>query len=49
MKHHPYFLKLLANCEQLAYSGHMLNEGGLQSIPKLHFPGELSLGVLLGS
>jgi flavin-dependent dehydrogenase len=44
MKHHPFFAKLLEGGERIAYGARALNEGGLQSIPKLHFPG----GVLLG-
>jgi electron-transferring-flavoprotein dehydrogenase len=48
MKHHPYFAKLLANGERLAYGGRTLNEGGLQSIPKLHFPGGALIGCSAG-
>jgi electron-transferring-flavoprotein dehydrogenase len=39
MKHHPFFAKILEGGECLAYGARALNEGGLQSIPKLHFPG----------
>ena len=39
MKHHPYFKKLLTGGERIAYGGRVLNEGGLQSIPQLNFPG----------
>src|SRR5882724_10047291 len=48
MKHHPYFAGLLANGERLAYGGRTLNEGGLQSIPKLHFPGGALIGCSAG-
>lgn len=48
MKHHPYFSKLLANGERLAYGGRTLNEGGLQSIPQLHFPGGALIGCSAG-
>jgi electron-transferring-flavoprotein dehydrogenase len=44
LKHHPFFAKLLEGGECLAYGGRALNEGGLQSIPKLAFPG----GGLIG-
>ncbi len=40
MKHHPYIAKLLSgDSTRIAYGARTLNEGGLQSIPKLHFPG----------
>ena len=48
MKHHPYISKLLENGERLAYGGRTLNEGGLQSIPKLHFPGGALIGCSAG-
>ncbi|KAG6811565.1 hypothetical protein H0H92_006869 [Tricholoma furcatifolium] len=48
MKHHPYFRKLLAGGERLAYGARTLNEGGLQSIPKLHFPGGALIGCSAG-
>ncbi|KAI0640368.1 FAD/NAD-P-binding domain-containing protein [Trametes meyenii] len=45
MKHHPYFRDLLSGNETgIAYGARVLNEGGLQSVPKLNFPG----GVLIG-
>lgn len=48
MKHHPYFAKLLADGERIAYGGRTLNEGGLQSIPKLSFPGGALIGCSAG-
>lgn len=48
MKHHPYFAKLLANGERLAYGARTLNEGGLQSVPRLHFPGGALVGCAAG-
>ncbi|THH15538.1 hypothetical protein EW146_g4953 [Bondarzewia mesenterica] len=49
MKHHPYFAKLLSgDSSRLAYGGRVLNEGGLQSIPKLHFPGGALIGCSAG-
>lgn len=49
MKHHPYFAQLLSgNSERLAYGARTLNEGGLQSVPKLHFPGGALIGCSAG-
>jgi electron-transferring-flavoprotein dehydrogenase len=48
MKHHPFFAKFLEGGECLAYGARALNEGGLQSIPKLHFPGGALLGCSAG-
>jgi electron-transferring-flavoprotein dehydrogenase len=43
-KHHPDVAKHLAGGKRIAYGARAISEGGLQSIPKLYFPG----GVLLG-
>ncbi len=43
-KHHPDILPLLTQGRCLKYGARALNEGGLQSIPKLTFPG----GALIG-
>jgi electron-transferring-flavoprotein dehydrogenase len=43
-KHHPAVAKHLKGGKRIAYGARAISEGGLQSIPKLHFPG----GVLLG-
>lgn len=48
MKHHPYYRNLLASGERLAYAARVLNEGGLQSIPKLNFPGGALIGCSAG-
>ena len=48
MKHHPLFADLLEGGECIAYGARVLNEGGLQSIPKLHFPGGALLGCSAG-
>ncbi|KAG8902800.1 hypothetical protein FRB99_004099 [Tulasnella sp. 403] len=48
IKHHPYFRTLLEGGERIAYGGRTLNEGGLQSIPKLHFPGGALIGCSAG-
>ncbi len=49
MKHHPYIAKLLSgDSTRIAYGARTLNEGGLQSIPKLHFPGGALIGCSAG-
>ncbi|KAI0714376.1 FAD/NAD(P)-binding domain-containing protein [Cerioporus squamosus] len=49
MKHHPYFRKLLSgDSSRIAYGARVLNEGGLQSVPKLHFPGGALIGCSAG-
>lgn len=48
MKHHPFFAQILEGGERLAYGARALNEGGLQSIPKLYFPGGALIGCSAG-
>ncbi|PWN36017.1 putative flavo protein-ubiquinone oxidoreductase [Meira miltonrushii] len=48
MKHHPYFANLLEGGECLAYGARALNEGGYQSIPKVHFAGGALIGCSAG-
>jgi electron-transferring-flavoprotein dehydrogenase len=54
MKHHPYFRSLLVPtdagppAERIAYAARVLTEGGLQSVPKLHFPGGALIGCSAG-
>lgn len=48
MKLHPYFSELLKDGERIAYGGRTINEGGLQSIPRLHFPGGALIGCSAG-
>ncbi|HEY8571091.1 electron transfer flavoprotein-ubiquinone oxidoreductase [Phenylobacterium sp.] len=43
-KHHPEVAKYLEGGKRIAYGARAISEGGLQSVPKLYFPG----GVLLG-
>ncbi|HEX7885909.1 MAG TPA: electron transfer flavoprotein-ubiquinone oxidoreductase [Phenylobacterium sp.] len=43
-KHHPEVAKYLEGGKRISYGARAISEGGIQSIPKLHFPG----GVLLG-
>jgi electron-transferring-flavoprotein dehydrogenase len=56
MKHHPYLRKLLSPSSssdtftpsRIAYGARVLVEGGLQSIPLLHFPGGAIIGDSAG-
>ncbi|KIK76733.1 hypothetical protein PAXRUDRAFT_413626 [Paxillus rubicundulus Ve08.2h10] len=49
MKHHPYFARLLSGSStRVAYGARALNEGGLQSVPKLNFPGGALIGCSAG-
>ncbi|KAF8839455.1 hypothetical protein BDN67DRAFT_953472 [Paxillus ammoniavirescens] len=49
MKHHPYFARLLSGSStRVAYGARALNEGGLQSVPQLNFPGGALIGCSAG-
>ncbi|CAL1709450.1 unnamed protein product [Somion occarium] len=49
MKHHPYFRDLLSgSATRIAYGARSLNEGGLQSVPQLNFPGGALIGCSAG-
>ncbi|KAJ7036779.1 FAD/NAD-P-binding domain-containing protein [Mycena alexandri] len=50
MKHHPHFRALLSGpgAERLAYGARALTEGGLQSLPRLDFPGGALVGCAAG-
>lgn len=48
MKTHPYYANVLEGGECVSYGARALNEGGYQSIPKLHFPGGLLVGCSAG-
>jgi electron-transferring-flavoprotein dehydrogenase len=43
-KHHPMIKKILEGGKRIEYGARAISEGGIQSIPKMAFPG----GVLLG-
>ncbi|PRP85696.1 electron-transferring-flavoprotein dehydrogenase [Planoprotostelium fungivorum] len=47
-KHHPYVSDVLEGAKCISYGARALNEGGLQSIPKLHFPGGALVGCSAG-
>lgn len=48
MKLHPMFREVLNGGRCVAYGARALNEGGLQSVPKLSFPGGLLIGCSAG-
>ncbi|KAF8983234.1 hypothetical protein BGZ46_010606 [Entomortierella lignicola] len=47
-KHHPFVKDILEGGECLAYGARALNEGGMQSVPKLYFPGGALIGCTAG-
>lgn len=47
-KQHPSIKKILKGGKRIGYGARALNEGGLQSIPKLHFPGGCLAGCSPG-
>uniref|UniRef100_A0AAQ5XW63 Electron transfer flavoprotein-ubiquinone oxidoreductase n=1 Tax=Amphiprion ocellaris TaxID=80972 RepID=A0AAQ5XW63_AMPOC len=47
-KHHPFVAPTLEGGNRIAYGARALNEGGIQSLPKLTFPGGLLIGCSPG-
>jgi electron-transferring-flavoprotein dehydrogenase len=47
-KHHPLIQPLLDGGKRIAYGARAINEGGLQSIPQLVFPGGALIGCAAG-
>lgn len=47
-KTHPYIRPLLENGKRIQYGARTLNEGGIQAIPKLTFPGGMIIGCGAG-
>ena len=47
-KQHPIFRKTLEGGRRISYGARAINEGGLQSIPKLTFPGGAIIGCSAG-
>lgn len=48
LKQHPYYKNILRGGKCISYAARALNEGGLQAVPKLHFPGGLLVGASAG-
>ncbi|MDN6179622.1 MAG: electron transfer flavoprotein-ubiquinone oxidoreductase [Halomonas subglaciescola] len=49
MKHHPLLAQHLAGGERVVYGARALTKGGLNSLPKMTFPGGLLLGCDAGT
>jgi electron-transferring-flavoprotein dehydrogenase len=47
-KTHPHIKPMFENGKRLAYGARAINEGGLQSVPKLTFPGGALIGCSAG-
>lgn len=47
-KHHPLIEPVLRGGRRVAYGARAITEGGLQSVPKLHFPGGALIGCSAG-
>jgi len=47
-KHHPAILRILESGKRVAYGARAVNKGGLQSLPKLSFPGGMLVGCGAG-
>lgn len=48
LKLHPYFRPILQNGQRIAYGARAISEGGLQSVPRLSFPGGALIGCAAG-
>ena len=48
-KHHPVIKQVLTGGQRLSYGARAITKGGLQSQPKMHFPGGLLLGDNAGT
>jgi electron-transferring-flavoprotein dehydrogenase len=48
-KHHPETLKYLEGGSRLVYGARAITKGGLNSLPKMHFPGGLLIGCDAGT
>lgn len=48
-KHHPETLKYLKGGSRLTYGARAIAKGGLNSLPKMHFPGGLLIGCDAGT
>ena len=48
MKHHPLYSKILSGGRRISYGARAINEGGIQSIPKVTFNGGALIGCSAG-
>lgn len=49
MKHHPAFSATLRGGKRVAYGARAIAKGGLNALPKMHFPGGLLIGCDAGT
>ncbi|SFD38944.1 electron transfer flavoprotein-ubiquinone oxidoreductase [Pseudoalteromonas denitrificans] len=49
MKHHPVFKDVLKGGKRIAYGARAIAKGGLNSLPKMHFPGGILTGCDAGT
>ena len=49
MKHHPVFSETLKNSKRIAYGARAIAKGGLNSLPKMTFPGGILVGCDAGT
>lgn len=49
LKHHPLYEQYLRGGSRISYGARAIAKGGLQSLPKMHFPGGLLIGCDAGT
>ncbi|WPN21711.1 electron transfer flavoprotein-ubiquinone oxidoreductase [Pseudomonas marginalis] len=49
LKHHPLYEQYLRGGSRIGYGARAIAKGGLQSLPKMHFPGGLLIGCDAGT
>ncbi|MFB5079658.1 electron transfer flavoprotein-ubiquinone oxidoreductase [Raoultella sp. C349492] len=49
MKHHPAFSQTLSGGKRLCYGARAITKGGINALPKMHFPGGLLIGCDAGT
>ncbi len=49
LKHHPLYEQFLRGGSRISYGARAIAKGGLQSLPKMHFPGGLLIGCDAGT
>ncbi len=49
MKHHPAFSQTLSGGKRLCYGARTITKGGINALPKMHFPGGLLIGCDAGT
>lgn len=49
MKHHPAFSEILSGGKRLSYGARAITKGGINALPKMHFPGGLLIGCDAGT